>query len=99
MRRVWVTSRDNRSERAGWRRRLSESLAGVGELARHPRLADGGDLAAHIRFLSVAQPGDLHAEAQLLRLGRRLAGCDVRLWTEGPERLAAQANVTYAIPA
>ena len=24
--------------------------------------------------------------------------CDVRLWTEGPDRLAARANVTYALP-
>ncbi|MBL8770428.1 MAG: PaaI family thioesterase [Phenylobacterium sp.] len=49
-------------------------------------------------FLRGAQPGDIHAEAELLRLGRRLAVCDVRLWSESPERLAAQANVTYAIP-
>ena len=53
----------------------------------------------NISFLRGAQPGDLHAEAELLRLGRRLAICDVRLWTEGPDRLAAQANVTYALPA
>ena len=35
----------------------------------------------------------------LWRLGRRLAVCDVRIWTESEDRLAAQANVTYAIPA
>lgn len=49
-------------------------------------------------FLRGAQPGDIHAEAELLRLGRRLAVCDIRLWSESPERLAAQANCTYAIP-
>ena len=42
--------------------------------------------------------GDIHASAEMLRLGRRNAVCDVRLWTEGPDRLAAQALVTYAIP-
>lgn len=52
----------------------------------------------NMSFLRGAQPGDLHAEAEMLRLGRRLAVCDVRIWTEGPDRLAAQANVTYAIP-
>lgn len=52
-----------------------------------------------MNFLRGARPGDLYAEAEMLRLGRRNAVCDVRLWTEGPERLAAQANVTYAIPA
>ena len=53
----------------------------------------------NMSFLRGARPGDLTAEAELLRLGRRMAVCDVRLWTEGPERLAAQANVTYALPA
>lgn len=52
----------------------------------------------NMSFLRGAQPGDLHAEAEMLRLGRRLAVCDVRIWTEGPDRLAAQANVTYALP-
>jgi len=52
----------------------------------------------NISFLRGAKPGDLHAEAELLRLGRRLAVCDVRLWTEAPDRLAAHANVTYALP-
>lgn len=52
----------------------------------------------NMSFLRGAAPGDLHAEAQMLRLGRRMAVCDVRLWTESPDRLAAQANVTYALP-
>jgi len=51
-----------------------------------------------MNFLRGATPGDLYAEAEMLRLGRRIAVCDVRLWTEGPDRLAAQALVTYAIP-
>lgn len=51
-----------------------------------------------MNFLRGAQPGEIHAEAQMLRLGRRTAVCDVRLWTEAPDRLAAQATVTYAIP-
>ena len=52
----------------------------------------------NISFLRGAAPGDIHAEAEMLRLGRRMAVCDVRLWTESPDRLAAQANVTYALP-
>ena len=51
-----------------------------------------------MNFLRGAKPGPIHAEALLLRLGRRSAVCDVRLWTEDPDRLAAQATVTYAIP-
>jgi uncharacterized protein (TIGR00369 family) len=49
-----------------------------------------------INFLRGAKKGDIHADADLLSLGRRLAVCDVRLWTESPDRLAAQATVTYA---
>ena len=51
-----------------------------------------------MNFLRGAQPGDIHARAEMLRLGRRIAVCDVRIWTEGPDRPAAQATVTYAIP-
>lgn len=52
-----------------------------------------------INFLRGAKPGDIHAECALLRLGRTSAVCDIRLWTEDPERLAAHATVTYALPA
>jgi uncharacterized protein (TIGR00369 family) len=51
-----------------------------------------------MNFLRGARPGDIHAEAVMLRLGRRMAVCDVKLWTESQDRLAAQATVTYAIP-
>ena len=51
-----------------------------------------------MNFLRGCRPGDLHVEGELLRLGRRIAVCDMRLWTETPDRLAAQASVTYAIP-
>ena len=50
-----------------------------------------------MNFLRAA-PADLWAEAQMLRLGRRNAVMDVRLWSESPERICAQAVVTYAIP-
>ncbi|HEY3796923.1 MAG TPA: PaaI family thioesterase [Caulobacteraceae bacterium] len=49
-----------------------------------------------MNFLRGAKPGDMVAEAELLSLGRRLAVCDVRVWTEAPDRPAAQASVTYA---
>jgi uncharacterized protein (TIGR00369 family) len=49
-----------------------------------------------INFLRGAKKGDVHADGELLSLGRRMAVCDIRLWTESPDRLAAQATVTYA---
>lgn len=51
-----------------------------------------------MNFLRGAVPGDIHAEASMLRLGRRMAVCDVRMWTETSDRLAAHATVTYALP-
>ncbi len=38
----------------------------------------------NMSFLRGRQPGDIHAEAEMLRLGRRLAVCDVRLLDRGP---------------
>ena len=67
-------------------------LAHIGEVP----MAVTTSLTMH--FLRPAKPGELIAEGSLLRLGRRIATCDVRLWTEGPERLAAHATVAYAIP-
>jgi uncharacterized protein (TIGR00369 family) len=67
-------------------------LAHIGEVP----MAVTTSLTMH--FLRPARPGDLIAEATLLRLGRRIATCDIRLWTEGPDKLAAQATVAYAIP-
>ena len=52
--------------------------------------------ALNINFLRGAKPGDIQVEAALLSLGRRNVVCDVRIWTESEERLAAQATVTYA---
>jgi uncharacterized protein (TIGR00369 family) len=52
--------------------------------------------ALNMNFLRGAQPGDIHVEGQLLSLGRRNVVCDVRIWTESEDRLAAQATVTYA---
>ncbi len=51
----------------------------------------------NISFLSRPLPGDLIAEARLLKLGRRLAVSEVRLFSEGREKPVAHASVTYAV--
>ena len=38
------------------------------------------------------------ADAELLKVGRKLAVADVRIYTEGHPELVAQASVTYALP-
>ncbi len=54
--------------------------------------------ALNYQFLRPCRPGALTADAHLLRLGKRLAVMDVRIWTDDPDKPVGQANVTYAIP-
>jgi len=51
-----------------------------------------------IDFLRKPEPGDLIAEATLLKLGRRLAVGSVAITSEGVEDVVAQASLTYSIP-
>jgi len=67
-------------------------LAHIGEVAM------AVTTSLNIHFLRGCKPGDLQAEATLLKLGRRIATADVLMWTEGRERAAAKATVAYAIP-
>lgn len=53
----------------------------------------------NLNFLNKAPAGDVIAEAQLLKLGRRLVVMDVRLRTSASgEMLVAQATGSYALP-
>ena len=52
----------------------------------------------NISFLRKPPPGDLFAEANLLKLGRRLAVGEIGLRGEGAEALVAHATSTYSIP-
>jgi len=51
-----------------------------------------------IHFLRPAPPGDVVAEAQLHKVGRRLATGDVLLYADGQDEPVAHATVTYALP-
>lgn len=52
-----------------------------------------------INFLRGATLAPVFAEAVLLKLGRRLATIDVRLWQHDADTLVAQATAIYALPA
>ncbi|MET0364033.1 MAG: PaaI family thioesterase [Sphingobium sp.] len=52
----------------------------------------------NVSFLRQAGREEIVADAVLLRLGRRLASVDVRLWQGSEDRLIAQATVGYALP-
>jgi uncharacterized protein (TIGR00369 family) len=52
-----------------------------------------------IAFLRRPKPArDVVAEAELVKIGRRLAVADVRVYSEGESDPVAHASVTYAIP-
>jgi uncharacterized protein (TIGR00369 family) len=51
-----------------------------------------------INFLSRPQPADLIARVRVLKLGRRLAVCEVELYSAGMREMVAHATSTYAIP-
>ncbi len=67
-------------------------LAHIGEVP----MAVTTSLTMH--FLRPARPGDLQAEVRLLRLGRRIATCDVLIHGGEVQAPFAQATVAYAIP-
>lgn len=54
--------------------------------------------ALHYQFLRPCMPALLTGKAELLRLGKRLAVMDVRIYSGADPRAVGQANVTYAIP-
>jgi len=52
----------------------------------------------NMSFLRGLAAEPFFADAHLIKLGRRLATVDVRLWQDEPSNVAAQSTVTYAIP-
>ena len=67
-------------------------LAHLGEVA----MAVTTSLTMH--FLRPCRPGELVAEATLLRLGRRIATGEVARGPEGRERPCGHALAAYALP-
>lgn len=54
--------------------------------------------ALSISFLRACDHRTIFADARLLKLGRRLASVDVRIWQDSEDRLIAQSTVGYALP-
>jgi uncharacterized protein (TIGR00369 family) len=52
----------------------------------------------NINFLRKPRPGDLIAEARLLKTGRRLAVGEVSIRSDGHDDIVAHATSTYAVP-
>jgi acyl-coenzyme A thioesterase PaaI-like protein len=52
----------------------------------------------NMSFLRAVKQQTVWCDAVLLKLGKRLATVDCRLWQDDPANLVGQAVVTYAIP-
>lgn len=52
----------------------------------------------NMSFLRAVKQQTVWCDAVLLKLGRRLATVDCRLWQDDPANVVGQAVVTYAIP-
>ena len=52
----------------------------------------------NMSFLRGIAERDFHADATIIKLGRRLATVDVRIWQDDEANIAAQSTVTYALP-
>jgi uncharacterized protein (TIGR00369 family) len=52
----------------------------------------------NINFLRKPAPGDLIAQARLIKLGKRLAVGEVAILSDGEEDMVAHATTTYSIP-
>ncbi len=52
----------------------------------------------NINFLRRPLPGDLLAEAKVLKLGKRLAVGEVGLFRDGDDDMVAHVTATYSIP-
>ncbi len=63
---------------------------------------DGQEMAVtqnlNINFLSKPAPADLIGEAEIIRLGRRSAVLEVRIYSDGSAPMVAHVTGTYAIP-
>ncbi|MCC1496427.1 PaaI family thioesterase [Alcanivorax sp. 1008] len=52
----------------------------------------------NINFLARPEPCDLIAEAQIIRLGRRSAVLEVRLFSDASEKMVAHVTGIYSLP-
>lgn len=52
----------------------------------------------NMSFLRAVRAETFYADAWLIKLGRRLATVDVKLWQDEESVVLAQSTVTYAIP-
>ena len=77
---------------------LADAALYAAVLGRLGRVEEAVTASLNINFLRRPQPGDIIAEAKLLKLGKRLAVGEVGLYIDGDPELVAHVTATYSIP-
>jgi len=78
---------------------LADAAMYAAILSRLGRLEMAVTQNLNINFLAKPQPCDLLAEANIMRLGRRSAVLEVKLYSAGSDRMLAHVTGIYALPA
>lgn len=77
---------------------LADTAAWMAILSRIGPVVLAVTTSLHIDFLRKPSIGDVVADAELLKLGSRLAVVNVRLYSEDTPEVVAAAQVTYSLP-
>ncbi len=77
---------------------LADVAAYLVILAHIGKVALAVTTSLNINFLAKPPPANLVAECHLLKLGARLAVCEIHIKSKKNESLVAQATATYSIP-
>lgn len=78
---------------------LADSAMYAAILSRLGRVEMAVTQNLNINFLSRPEPADLIADVEIIRLGRRSAVLEVRLYTSSSDNLVAHVTGIYALPA
>ena len=78
---------------------LADAAMYAAILARLGRIEMAVTQNLNINFLSRPEPGELYADAEIIRLGRRSAVLEVRVFGEHQQDMVAHVTGTYALPA
>ena len=77
---------------------LADITAYLLVLAHVGKVALAVTTSLNINFLNKPEPGRLKADGRLIKLGKRLAVCEIWIKSGESETIVAQATATYSIP-
>jgi len=77
---------------------LADVTAYVLILAHIGKVALAVTTNLNINFLRKPEPGALRSTGRLVKLGKRLAVCEVHIYSGSSDDMVAQATATYSIP-